>query len=71
MARVQWEQPQRFKDMHLRLGGMHALMDFVGHIGFLRIDSAIKLMMAYIRAEREGCSTSQPSRRCCFTTLSC
>ena len=68
--RVQWEQPQRFKD-NLRLGGMHALVDFVGHIGSLRIDSAIKLVMAYITAEREGCSTSQPSKRCCFTSLSC
>ena len=31
--------------MYLRLGGMHVLMNFVGHIGFLRIDSDISIVL--------------------------
>ena len=32
---VSWDQPERFKDMYLHLGGMHALMSFAGAVGSL------------------------------------
>ena len=38
---VLWAHPDRFKDMYLRLGGMHALMSFVGAIGTLMAKSGL------------------------------
>ena len=36
---VSWDQPERFKDMYLRLGGRHALMSFAGAVGSLMAES--------------------------------
>ena len=38
-VKVLWCYPNMFKSMHLRLGGMHALMSFVGAISSLMIES--------------------------------
>ena len=38
---VSWDQPERFKDMYLRLGGMHALMSFAGAVCSLRAESGL------------------------------
>ena len=38
---VSWDQPERFKDMYLRLGGMHALMSFAGAVGSLMAESGL------------------------------
>ena len=35
---VSWDQPERFKDMYLRLGDMHALMSFAGAVDSLMAD---------------------------------
>jgi len=32
-VQVLWAHPEKFSEMYLRLGGMHALMSFVGAIG--------------------------------------
>ena len=45
---VQWEQPNMFKDMYLRLGGMHALMSFVGAIGSLMTDSGLSDILSEV-----------------------
>ena len=38
---VTWDQQERFKDMYLRLGGMHALMSFAGAVGSLMAESRL------------------------------
>ena len=40
-VKVSWSYPSRFQNMYLRLGGMHALMSFVGAIGSLMAESGI------------------------------
>ena len=38
---VSWDQSERFKDMYLRLGGMHALMSFARAVGSLMAESRL------------------------------
>ena len=40
-VKVLWTHPVRFQHMYLRLGGMHALMSFVGVIGSLLAESGL------------------------------
>ncbi|KAJ8351728.1 hypothetical protein SKAU_G00232040 [Synaphobranchus kaupii] len=47
-VQVSWANPDRFKDMHLRLGGMHALMSFVGAIGSLMAESGLSSVLSEV-----------------------
>ena len=38
-VQVLWSYPEKFPETYLRLGGMHALMSFVGSIGTLMTDT--------------------------------
>ena len=40
-VKVSWSYPSRFRNMYSRLGGMQALMSFVGVIGSLMAESGI------------------------------
>ena len=40
-VQVSWAHPEKFQHMYLRLGGMHALMSFVGAIGSLLAESGL------------------------------
>ena len=40
-VQVLWAHPDKFNEMYLRLGGMHALMSFVGAIGTLMDESGL------------------------------
>ena len=42
---VYWTYPERFPDVVLRLGGMHALMSFVGSIGTLMAETGLVELM--------------------------
>ena len=39
---------QRFKDMYLRLGGMHALMSFAGAVGSLMAESGLSDILSEV-----------------------
>ena len=45
---VSWDQPERFKDMYLRLGGMHALMSFAGAVGSLMAESRLSDILSEV-----------------------
>ena len=45
---VSWDQPERFKDMYLRLGGMHALMSFAGDVGSLMAESGLSDILSEV-----------------------
>jgi len=47
-VQVSWNQPERFKHMFLCLGGMHALMSFVGAIGSLMADSGLSDVLSEV-----------------------
>ena len=47
-VQVLWAHPDKFKDMHLRLGGMHALMSFVGAIGSLMAESGLSSVLSEV-----------------------
>ena len=45
---VSWDQPERFKDMYLRLGDMHALMGFAGAVGSLMAESGLSDILSEV-----------------------
>ena len=45
---VSWDQAERFKDMYLRLGGMHALMSFAGAVGSLMAESRLSDILSEV-----------------------
>ena len=47
-VQISWDQPETFKDMYLRLGGMHALMSFVGAIGSLMTESGLSDVLSEV-----------------------
>ena len=44
---VSWDQPERFKDMYLRLGDMHALMSLAGAVGSLMAESGLSDILSF------------------------
>ncbi|KAJ4944771.1 hypothetical protein JOQ06_013311 [Pogonophryne albipinna] len=47
-VQVLWGHPDKLKDMHLRLGGMHALMSFNGAIGSLMAESGLSSVLSEV-----------------------
>ena len=45
---VSWDQPERFKDMYLRLGGMHTLMSFAGAVSSLMAESGLSDILSEV-----------------------
>lgn len=45
-VQVKWAHPEKFKNMHLRLGGIHALMSFVGAVGSLMAESGLSSVLS-------------------------
>ena len=45
---VSWDQPERCKDMYLRLGGMHTLMSFAGAVGSLMAESGLSNILSEV-----------------------
>ena len=45
---VSWDQPERFTDMYLRLGGMHALVSFAGAVGSLMAESGLSDILSEV-----------------------
>ena len=45
---VSWDQPERFKDMYLRLGGMHTLISFAGAVGSLMAESGLSDILSEV-----------------------
>ena len=47
-VQVQWNEPERFSKMVVRLGGMHMLMSFLGSIGSLMKGTGLEEIMAKV-----------------------
>ena len=47
-VQVKWNESDRFRNMYLRLGGMHALMSFVGSIGTLMKESGLEDILSQV-----------------------
>ena len=47
-VQIQWNEPERFNDMIIRLGGMHMFMSFLGSIGSLMKGTGLEQIMATV-----------------------
>jgi len=45
---VTWTYPERFPDVVLRLGGMHALMSFISSVGTLMSETGLAEVMTLV-----------------------
>ena len=45
---ISWDQPERFKDMYLRLGGIHAVMSFAEAVGSLMAESGLSDILSEV-----------------------
>ena len=53
-----WVRPEKFRNFHVRLGGMHSLMSFVGCVGILipysDLEDVLKVALAGVGAMLAG-----------------
>ena len=49
-VQVLWAHPEKFHELYLRLGGMHALMSFVGAVGTLMAESGLSDVLSSVFA---------------------
>ena len=47
-VQVLWAHPEKLPEMYLRLGGMHALMSFVGAVGTLMTESGLSDVLSEV-----------------------
>ena len=47
-VQVQWNEPGRFRNLTIRLGGMHMTMSFIGCIGFLMKGTGLEETMSCV-----------------------
>ena len=48
MHTVQWDDPERFQNLFVRLGGMHTLISFLGSIGTLMKGTGLEEIMSKV-----------------------